>query len=192
MGKTTVLRFFAKLGAHTFNSDEYVQDILRNSKIIKKLTDVLGKNILSKSSSYTSINKKSVTEIIFNEPHKRKAVEKIIHPEVLNAIKVTESKIIDREPSATIVYEVPLLFEAGYENIFDKTVVVFCNRATAVKRVTKKGISKEDAYKRIHAQMPITRKKKLADFLINNNKDMKKTERQVERIFNKITCKGNS
>ncbi len=186
MGKTTVLLLFAKLGAYTFNSDDYVHNVLKKPKIVKKIANTIGKNILVKGSKNISINKKHVADIIFNVPRKRKAIEKIIHPEVLKAMKLTKSKILRKEASATIIYEVPLLFEAGYEKNFDKIVVVYCNQNTAINRLTKKGFSKDAANKRIRAQMPISKKKKLADFLINNNDDIKKTEKQVKLIYNKL------
>ncbi len=186
MGKTTVLLLFAKLGAYTFNSDTYVHNVLRMPKTVKKIANTIGENILIKGSKNISVNKKHLADIIFNEPQKRKVIEKIIHPEVLKAMKLTKSKILSKKASAVIIFEVPLLFEAGYEKFFDKVVVVYCNRDTAINRLLKKGFSRDGANKRIRAQMPMSSKKKLADFLIDNNYDIQKTERQVKRILKKI------
>lgn len=188
MGKSTVLQIFNKLGAHTFNVDVFVHDILRQQIVINKLCSILGNSIIKNDSKGMYINKKRIAEIIFYNTDKRKAVEKIIHPAVLKSIKQTKSEILSTEPSAIIVFEVPLLFEAGYEIHFDKTAVVYSKLNTAIERAAKK-VSLEMALKILHAQMPITRKKAMADYIINNNGDIKDTKKQVASIFRKLNSK---
>lgn len=193
MGKTTVLRFFKKSGAYIINADTVVHELLKNRSIIKKLTILLGKDVLIKKSltavrqaSRVSINKELMADIIFDNPQKRKAVEKIFHPEVIKTAKKIKKEILNKNRYAIIVFEVPLLFEKGYGNIFDKIIVVYCSKAKAIKRLMQKGFSKEQAIRRMRVQMPISRKKTSADFLINNNLDISCTKSQVEVIFNKL------
>lgn len=186
MGKTSVLALFKKSGAYTFNIDKFVHEILNKPETIKKIARALGKNVLKKRRTRVSINKIRTAKIVFDNTGKRKALEAIIHPQVLKIMKTTESGILKRDPAALIVFEVPLLFEAGYEKYFDKTIVVYCNKDTAIDRLVKKGFSKDEALKRIRAQLPITKKKKLADFVINNNYDLSDTESRVSRIFHKL------
>jgi dephospho-CoA kinase len=185
MGKTSVLSLFKKSGAYTFNIDEFVHQILNRPETIRKIARALGDNILIRGPKL-SINKTRVAKLIFNDSEKRKAVEKIIHPQVLKFVKSTRSRILKIDPSALIIFEIPLLFEAGYENFFDKTVVVYCNKKTAIDRLIAKGFSRDEILKRMRAQMPITKKKKLADFVINNNGDISNTERQVRNVFKKL------
>jgi len=185
MGKTTVLALFRKSGAHTFNIDKFVNEILQEPETIKKISYALGEDILIKSPKL-SINKARVARLIFNDSDKRKTLEKIIHPQVLKIIKATRSEILKKNPSALIIFEIPLLFEAGYEKYFDKIIVIYCNRNNAISRLVKKGFSQDEAYKRLRAQMPITKKKKLADFVITNNYDIENTGKQVRRIFKKL------
>ncbi len=186
MGKSTVLRLFSKLGAFTFSADEFVHNLLESPGIIRKITKVLGREILAVSSRNISINKKLVADIIFKDPHKRKAIEKIIHPEVLRLIKQTSCEIQSREPSALIIFEVPLLLEAGYSRHFNKTIVTYCRRDTAITRLTRKGFSRNEVVKRMHSQMPIAEKKKHADFLIDNNNGTGNTALQVKKIFQEL------
>lgn len=187
MGKSTVLQLFKKHGAYTFDIDKFVHDILKKQETIKKIARALGEEVLIKKSSGISLNKQRVAKIIFADPEKRKAIEKIIHPQVLKTVKETESKISKKNPSALIVFEVPLLFEAGYEKHFDKTVVVYCRRDLAISRLTRKGFSEDEALKRLRAQMAISRKRKFADFLVNNNGNVCDAEKQVERIYEQLT-----
>lgn len=187
VGKTTALKLFKKLGAYTINADELVSGILKRPSIINKLIVILGKEILIKRAGRTLINKKRIADIVFNSHRKRALVEMIIHPEVIKSAKTIQKKIITKKHDAIIIFEVPLLFESGYEKMFDEIIVVYCNKDTAVNRLIVKGFSKEDALKRLQTQIPLSRKKTYANFLINNNLDISNTEKQVRRIFAELT-----
>lgn len=186
MGKSAVLKMFGRMGAFTYDIDIFVHSILEKPAIIKKISRVIGNSVLSKRSSKPTLNKKRVASMIFNDPKKRKAVEKIIHPEVLRLIKQAETKILKKEPEAVIVFEVPLLFEAGFEKQFDKIIVVYSNMKNALKRLAGKGFSRDEAVSRMRAQMPVSVKLKLSDYRINNNYDLQRTEKRVKKILNEI------
>jgi len=187
MGKSTVLNLFKRLGVYTINADTIVSDILKKPPIIKKLFYLLGKEVLTKRSGRISIDKKAMANIIFDNPQKRALIEKIIHPEVIRSAEKFKTKIMHKDPSTIIIFEVPLLFESGYKGIFDKVIVVYCTKEIAISRLLKRGFSRKDILKRMHAQMPISRKKASADFLINNNFNINDTKRQVKEIFKKIS-----
>ena len=183
MGKSAVLKMFGRMGAFTYDIDTFVHSILEKPAIIKKITKVLGNSVLSKRSSKPSLNKKRVASMIFNDTEQRRAVEGIIHPEVLELIKRAEAKVLKKELEAVIVFEVPLLFEAGYEKHFDKTVVVYTSRQKTLSRLDKKGFTKEEARSRMRAQMPVSVKLKRSDYSINNNYGLQRTEKRVKRIL---------
>ena len=184
MGKSTVLRLFSELGAETVDSDELVDNILKQPVILTKIASILGEGIIRRRGKGLFLDKKLVADIIFKERDKRISVEKIIHPEVMREIKALKIKRLSKNPSLNIIFEIPLLFEAGYEKDFDLVIAVFCKRDIAIKRLLKKGFSKADVLQRMRAQMPITIKKALADFVIDNNSGIKQTETQVKRFLN--------
>lgn len=186
-GKTTVLKLFKNSGAYTIDADKLVHQILKKPSTIKKLAAIIGKGILIERAAKTFINKKRMADIIFNDPQKRRAVEKIIHPEVIKTAKDIKAKILAKKSDAIIVFEAPLLLEAGYEKIFDKIIVVYCSKEIAVNRVLRHGLSRKQALQRMRAQLPISRKKAYADFLINNNLSISNTKSQVKEIFKKIS-----
>jgi len=186
-GKTTVLKLFKNSGAYTIDADKLVHQILKKPSTIKKLAAIIGKGILIERAAKTFINKKRMADIIFNDVQKRKSVEKLIHPEVMKAAKDFKIKILAKKSDAIIVFEVPLLLEAGYEKIFDKIIVVYCSKEIAVNRVLRHGLSRKQALQRMRAQLPISRKKAAADFLINNNLSISNTKSQVKEIFKKIS-----
>ena len=186
-GKTTVLKLFKNSGVYTIDADKLVHQILKKPSTIKKLAAIIGKGILIERAAKTFINKKRMADIIFNDVQKRKSVEKLIHPEVMKAAKDFKTKILAKKSDAIIVFEVPLLLEAGYEKIFDKIIVVYCSKEIAVNRVLRHGLSRKQALQRMRAQLPISRKKAAADFLINNNLSISNTKSQVKEIFKKIS-----
>ncbi len=191
MGKTTVLKLFGKLGAFTFNIDSFVHEILEMPETVALIVEVLGKDVL-KGPKKNSLDKKRVADIIFSSPKKRKAVEDIIHPSVFRKIEDNEAHTRKKNPSAIVVFEVPLLFESTFKYNFDKVIVVYCDHSSAVSRLMKKGFSENEIKKRIRAQIPITRKKKKADFVINNSKSIRETTVQVKRIFGELPRAGQS
>jgi dephospho-CoA kinase len=186
MGKTTALQLFTRLGAYTINIDDVVHAILEKPSMVKRMSRLLGSDVLSNSTGALSINKKRTAAIIFNDAEKRRELEQIIHPQVLKEIKRMEMTIARRHPDAVIIFEIPLLFEAGYERHFDMTIVVHATRETALKRLSKKRFSRDESLKRMNAQMPISRKKKMADYRIDNNGSIEKTEKRVKQIFRNI------
>lgn len=186
MGKTTVLSLLKQSGAYTFDVDRFVHEILKSPDIISKIVRAVGKDVLLMRSGKMSVDKARIAHIIFHDSSKRRAVERIIHPQVLQTIKSASKAILKKEPSALIVFEVPLLFEAGYEPVFDRTIVVHASRDTALSRLAGKGVSKDDAMRRLRVQMPITKKRKLADFVINNNGNIDSTKKQIDRILSKL------
>ena len=188
MGKSSVLKMFGEMGAFTYDIDTFVHSILEKPATIKKITGVLGSSVLSKRSGRPALNKKRVASMIFNDPEQRKAIEKIIHPEVLELMKQTEAKVLKKEPEAVIVFEVPLLFEAGYEKYFDRTVVVYAGRQNALNRLEGKGFTKDEARSRIRTQMPISTKMKRSDYTINNNYGLQRTKKRVKKIMGEVTA----
>jgi dephospho-CoA kinase len=182
-GKTMVLKLFEKKGAHTINADKIVHGLLKKRTITNKLAAVLGKEILTGGPSRVSVNRKRMADVIFNDPKKRKAAEKIIHPQVIRSALILKKQILKTNKRAVIIFEIPLLFEAGYQDIFDAIIVVYCSRTTAMQRLMKTGMSKEAIRQRTKAQMPVSRKKAMADYVINNNSDLRRTRNQVKTLL---------
>lgn len=180
------MKMFRKLGAHTADLDSIVHEILRVPRIIKRIGALLGDGALSKTHRGLSVSRRRVAEIIFNDPCKRVAVENLIHPVVLRRVKSMMKQSARRDPSSVIVVEVPLLYEAGYERYFDSVAVVYCNRKIALARLLKKGFTGDDVIRRMRAQMPISRKRKAADYVIDNSGVPELTEARVGRIMEKV------
>ncbi|MEQ1844760.1 MAG: dephospho-CoA kinase, partial [Nitrospira sp.] len=87
------------------------------------------------------------------------------------------------DPSAIVIYDVPLLFEAGIDTRVDKIVVVTADRETQIARLnTRNGLSRSEALRRIRSQLPMNRKSRLADFVLDGTKDTRRLTQDVAKI----------
>ena len=84
------------------------------------------------------------------------------------------------------VVEVPLLFEAGFERLFDKVVAVNVSRKAQLARLQKQGIGRAEALARINSQLSERQRVKKADFAINNNGTLGHALKQAEKILEQL------
>jgi dephospho-CoA kinase len=173
-GKSTVCRYFEKLGAYVVDSDKVSSKLISKLEIRKKLIKLLGKDILEKG----KINKEKVAFKVFKDKKKLKKLENLIHPLVFKEIEKELKKAKKRDK--IFIVEMPLLFELKQEKLYDFVIVV-----TAKKDICKKRFSKENFEKRIKRQMPIKEKIKKADFVIKNNSSFINLKKQVNHFFEK-------
>ncbi|MBI4707056.1 MAG: dephospho-CoA kinase [Candidatus Omnitrophica bacterium] len=180
-GKTTVARIFKSLGAQVIDADKLAHACLKKgSNVYQKIISVFGTRILLSNSN---IDRKKLGSIVFNNCKMLRKLNSIIHPEVIRMM----TDDISSSRARVVVLDVPLLIEAGLEKIADKIVVVNASRANQVERVFRKSkIKREEILKRIRCQMPLSKKAKLADFVIDNNGGLKETRRQVKQIWRRM------
>jgi dephospho-CoA kinase len=181
MGKSTVLSLFRKFGVSTLDADKIVVSLLEKKEILKKMRQLMGSTVFNVNGS---LNKKRVAGIIFKNPSLRRSLENLLHPFVFEKIRDFADKI--KVHDKILIIAVPLVYERGYENSFNKIIVVHTTEEIALYRLAKKRVSRKDALLRLKAQLPIEEKMKKADFLIDNNGILKKTKEQVEKLYKKL------
>lgn len=181
MGKSFVLSVFKELGAIVLDSDEIVNQLLHDKKVILRIKKILGDRVEKQDGT---LDNAEIAKIIFKNSTMRDKLEVLLHPMVFDNIQ-NYLKKISRNRSLIIV-EVPLLFEGGYQARFQRTITVFTTQKTALERLMKAGVSRGNALKRLKAQLPIQIKKKNADFLIDNNGSKQGTRIQVKGIYIKL------
>ena len=129
-----------------------------------------------------------VGQIVFKDKRARLDLEAIIHPAVIKAIQDFFNALPKRTPFA--VADIPLVFETGREKEFDAIVVVAAPRETQLQRLMERNkLSKEDAEKRIAAQLPIEQKVKKATYVINNIGTFDELNTQVDELIKKLGTK---
>ena len=188
-GKSTVARMFGRLGEKVIDADRIAHDLIKPSTAIwQRVVDEFGKGILNKNSA---INRRRLGRIVFADPKKRKKLEELIHPRVIEVIEETVAKIKKQprapssEPSAIII-DAALLIEANLVSMVDKLVVVVAGRRTQIKRLKRSRLTEAEAVRRIASQMPLREKENLADYVIRNDGDTEETRKQVRKIWKEI------
>ena len=183
MGKSSVAAMFSRLGALTIDSDEIVASLLNEESVKGRIMGLLGVEALDPKGD---LDKKYIAQRVFTNKALRKELEALIHPLVFHKVECLMKKVRDR--NRIIIVEVPLLFEGGYQNRFDRTITVCADRKTALSRLRKSGISQKDALARLRNQMDIRTKKRLADYRIENSGTRRQTEAQVREIYSLLVA----
>jgi len=129
-----------------------------------------------------------VGQIVFKDKRARQDLEAIIHPAVQKAINDFFDQLPKRTPFA--IADVPLLFETGREKEFNAVIVVACPRQLQLQRLMERNkLSKDDAERRINAQLPIEQKVKKATYVINNDGSFAATDAQVDALIASLKSK---
>lgn len=184
MGKSTVAKHFAKLGAYVIDTDALVSELLEKKEVVEEIKRLLGDDVIVDG----KIDKKKVAKIVFQNPFMRIYLENILHPLVFEKIEKIIEGINTRGEPKIVVIEAPIIFERGYQNKFDIIVTVFCSEEQAIERLKQKGVSEEEAKERLRSQFPIEMKRKSSDYVIDNSGSLEDTYLQVEAVFQKLVA----
>ncbi|MDK2985175.1 MAG: dephospho-CoA kinase [Clostridia bacterium] len=185
-GKTTVATILQELGAAVLDADEVAKKIVQKGKpAYKEIINTFGRKVLT---SDGDLNRKLLGKIVFNDEEKRKKLESIIHPRVKEYFLEEIQRIKEKDPQKIIVLDVPLLLESGMETLVDEVWVVAVSEELQIKRIELRDrIGRQEALKRIKAQMPLKEKLKYADRIINAEGTLEDTKRQVVSLWREIT-----
>ncbi|HMK56152.1 MAG TPA: dephospho-CoA kinase [Dissulfurispiraceae bacterium] len=184
-GKSTVAGMFRQLGARTLDADEIVQQLLGEPAVIKEIEEAFGKDIVPEG----VVDRKGLAAWVFSDAHARITLEDILHPMVFRRIR-EESALCAKEGDCILIVEAAVIFERGHQGKFDKIITVYSSKETALKRLEAKGVSPEDAEKRLATQLPIEIKKRGSDFIIDNDQDHEQTREQVSAIYRTLISLG--
>jgi dephospho-CoA kinase len=180
-GKSTVTNFLRELGAYIIDWDELARKVTRpHSQAWREIVEHFGKSVLNED---LTINRQKLADIVFADKRKLAKLNRIVHPRVFEEDERITSEIRSHDPDALIIKDIPLFFEVARHIPVDKIVVVSASEQTRLRRLEEKGITPEDALNRMKSQLPLDKKIKSADFVINNDGPLEETKRQVKEIY---------
>lgn len=175
-GKSSVEKLLSAKGFKVYDTDKIAHEILENSTEVRTVFENF--DILTDG----KIDRKKLGDIVFSDKSKLKELEKIIHPQVKN--KLLE---IFEQNEFIIFVSVPQLFEAGFEDLFDKIVFITAPKDLRLERlVSRNNLTKEEALERINSQEDDELKIPKCNFVIQNNADLTLLERQVNGLLASI------
>ena len=174
-GKSTVSSYIKELGYPLINADEVNAGLLEDSAVQEDIVKLL---------DLPFFDKKEISGVVFNDPGKKKLLEDYLHPLIKDKIRVFFKK-----NKGLCFAEVPLLFEAGWQDEFDYSICVVSYPKRITERLMKeRHMSKEEIKARMNSQLSQKEKAERSDFVLKNYGGLellkKRTEELIERLEN--------
>ncbi|KAF0336040.1 dephospho-CoA kinase [Pediococcus acidilactici] len=174
MGKSTISNFLRDKGIPIVDADEIAHAVLEFKAVKVQLVKTFGTPILNEQKQ---VDRKQLGKIVFGESKKLGELNQIVQPVIRQEI-IRQLKSFTTE--SVVVLDAPVLFEQGYETLVDCIMVVSTTPAEQLRRLMERDhLTREDAQKRIDAQMPIEIKQKKADVTIDSSGSIEATQKQV-------------
>lgn len=172
-GKSEFMRAVKELGIRTYSADEINAELLRDKRYIEKLSAAFPLAVKD-----GKVDKAALREEVFSYEKKRKTLNALAHPEIRRKIE---------EITGDAVIEVPLLFESGMTDLFDRVIVVTAGEDARINRVVStRNISKDLAKNIIKNQATDDERIKRADYVAINDGTRKDLYEQAKNIIKRI------
>ena len=172
-GKSTVREIISEQYP-VFSCDDANSEILNKEETIKALAEIMG-------CQPGIVDKKYIADVIFADSEMKKKVEEYLHGAILKEMK---NWMEENKESRYLFAEVPLLFEAQWNRMFDYNVLVACPEEIIVERLKNdRGMSQQQIEARMLSQMPTEQKKQLSDYVIINDSSLSKLHNNVEKLL---------
>ena len=184
-GKSTVAQLFRAWGAYVADADLISRHALDpGTECYERTVAAFGRDILLLDGA---VDRKKVAGIVFSDQDALNTLNGIIHPFVQETIRSDSEKAFSEAPDRLIVWDVPLLFETGYEKEVAKTVVVTARQDIRIQRIVDRdGSTKAAALRRIRNQMPDQEKVRRADIVIRNNGSLEELQIRTKEVFHEL------
>jgi dephospho-CoA kinase len=184
-GKSTVAKMLKQSGAVVIDADELAREVVKPGKPAwREIVDRFGKSVLNPD---RTINRRVLGAIVFGNRAKLRRLERIIHPRVSREQARLTKQAVRKDPDAIVIYDVPLLFEAGADKRVDKIIVVAADRETQIARLkNRNGFTRGEAIRRINSQMPLAKKIEQADHVLNGTLPRRLLHKQVGHLWKSL------
>jgi dephospho-CoA kinase len=181
MGKSTVARMFEEAGIPVFDADAVVRALQGPDG---ELVDTIEKHFPSTTTA-GGVDRDALSKRVLGNPEDLERLEALVHPFVH---KARAKFLLENQDRRALLFEIPLLFETGGNEAFDKVIVVTAPPEIQRKRVLERpGMTEEKLDALLARQMPDEEKRRKADFVIDTGSDLSTTEEQVGAI---LACLG--
>lgn len=180
-GKSTVSNMLKEMNITVVDADvEARLAVDKGEPAYLKIIAEFGQDILLENGE---IDRQKLGAIIFYQEEKRQLLNQIVHPEVRKRMMEKIQKASENQEEV-IILDIPLLFESKLTFMVEKTILVYVDRETQLKRLMQRNqLSEADAQARVNSQMPLAEKVKLANAVIDNNGSIEETKKQLIEIL---------
>ncbi|WP_431804613.1 dephospho-CoA kinase [Halobacillus andaensis] len=180
-GKSTVSRMFKEFHIPVVDADVISREVVEKDKpAYKQIVDYFGEQVLNDD---LTLNRHQLGSLVFKDKKMRAKLNEIVHPEVRKQMLKQRDGFLNQGEEA-VVLDIPLLFESRLTHFVDKTLVIYVDKETQLKRLMKRdGSTREEALNRIRSQLSIEEKAEKADKVIDNSQTVESSFEQLKKIL---------
>ena len=180
-GKSTVARMFRDLGAVVLDADEVARAMVAPGQpALAEIRRAFGPEYFHPDGT---LDRAKRAERVFSDPKARETLNEIIHPRVTEEIR-QRLALLEADGADLVIVEVPLLFEAGLATRYDQVIVVYAGEEDQVRRLAARDERDPAEIAGIlDAQWPLDKKRRLADYVVDNRGSLEDTLKQVHNIW---------
>jgi dephospho-CoA kinase len=184
-GKSTVSGMLQKMGFVVLEADLIAHQVTEpGSSAYTEMVNEFGISVIGADKK---IDRPALAKIVFADVAKLKRLNSIVHPRVEERlVGEMENMQRNKNPPDAVFVEAALIYEAGLDKKLDGVVVVWCKPSQQLERLTKRGLTVEEAQRRIASQMPAEQKLQMASETIDCSGSLEGTYAQVEQLATKL------
>lgn len=186
-GKSTVAAMFKELGATVIDADQVAHELVEpDQPLFEAVAAAFGREIVGTSGR---LDRQRLGAIVFADAVARRRLEALLHPAI---IVECERRIRQAAGSggAVCLVDAALLIESGWHTRCDAVILVEASEAVRIERLVRfRGLSRDDAMRRIRAQMPPQEKRRYAHYVIENEGSLEEMARRVRVVWDQLSAK---
>lgn len=184
-GKSTIARRLAEHGAVVVDADQIVRDVQQpGSPVLLRIAEVFGTEVITPDGA---LDRAALGSRVFGNPEQLARLNAIVHPAVRAESQRRFEAAIDDDPSAVVVYDVPLLVEARVDDPWDLIVVAHAPAEVRRRRLVElRGLDERSARERIDAQVSDDERRAVADVVIDTGGSLDETHAQTDALWERL------
>ena len=178
-GKSTVSAYLRTLGHVVVDADAISHSLTApGGAALGAIREAFGDHVFDGD----MLNRRALGSVVFSSPEKLEKLNAILHPMIISAVDAQMNA--HDAPNKLVIGDIPLLYECNMAHMFDQVWVVSVPEEVQLDRIVMRdGLSREEAQKRIDAQMPIASKRALAHAVIDSSGTIENTRRQIDALI---------
>lgn len=190
-GKSTVSKMLRELGAEVIDADQVYHDLIApQDGTPSPLAQQIGDRFKGALLPTGEVDRASLGKRVFGNPEALSQLGEITHPAVAMEVAKRVAALAE-QGVPQVIYDVPLLYERNLQQGLHRVVVVWVPRELQLARLmARDGIDEAAAERKLASQMPLDRKRDMADHVIDNSGSHEQTRAQVEALWRELTGSG--
>jgi dephospho-CoA kinase len=185
VGKSYVVSVLAELGCMTFDADKIAHSVMEPGRpAYEDIAREFGPEVLAPDGT---IDRQKLGSVVFADEARRKRLNAIVHPRVFEEQNRLLQAAEAADPDGIAIVDAALMIESGGYKRFDKVIVVHCDRETQIDRLMQRNhIARDDAERRVAAQMSSEEKLRFADYEIDTSGTQEDTRNRVVALQSRL------